>query len=95
MEDIFDLHDRITERVAGQMQPSIRMAEIERSRGKRPGNQGAYDYTTRAMPHVWVREKEESTRALDLLDQGLAIDPEYPLALSLAGWCHAQQSVYN
>src|SRR3984893_14076195 len=25
----------------------------------------------------------------------LAIDPEYPLALSLAGWCHAQRSVYN
>jgi adenylate cyclase len=67
MDDIFDLHDRITERVAGQLQPSIRMAEIERSRGKRPSDQGAYDYTMRAMPHVWVLEKEESVRALDCL----------------------------
>src|SRR6202051_1484679 len=49
----------------------------------------------RAMPHVWALEKEESIKALDLLEKALAIDPEYPLALSLAGWCHAQRSVYN
>ena len=75
IEEIFDLQDRITERVAGQLQPSIRLAEIERSRGKRPHDQGAYDYTMRAMPHVWALEKEESSKALDLLDQALAIDP--------------------
>jgi adenylate cyclase len=47
------------------------------------------------MPHVWVLEKEESAKALELLDKALAIDPEYPLALAFAGWCHAQRSVYN
>ena len=49
----------------------------------------------RAMPHVWALEKEESAKALELLEKALAIDSEYPLALSLAGWCHAQRSVYN
>src|SRR6201746_1230019 len=49
----------------------------------------------RAMPHVWVLEKEESAKALELLEKALEIDPQYPLALSLAGWCHAQRSVYN
>jgi adenylate cyclase len=95
IDDIFDLQDRITEQVAGALQPSIRSAEIERSRRKRPQDLGAYDYAMRAMPHVWALEKEESTKALELLDKALAIDPEYPLALSLAGWCHAQRSVYN
>jgi adenylate cyclase len=47
------------------------------------------------MPHVWALEKEESAKALELLEKALAIDSEYPLALSLAGWCHAQRSVYN
>ena len=32
IEDIFDLQDKITERVAGALQPSIRLAEIERAR---------------------------------------------------------------
>jgi len=47
------------------------------------------------MPHVWALEREASVKALELLDHALAIDPEYPLALSLAGWCYAQRSVYN
>ncbi len=95
VDDFFDLEDRITEQVAGALQPSIRIAEIERSRRKRPQDLGSYDYTMRAMPHVWALEKEESGKALELLEKALAIDPEFPLALSLAGWCHAQRSVYN
>jgi adenylate cyclase len=95
IDEFFDLEDRITEQVAGALQPSIRIAEIERSRRKRPQDLGSYDYTMRAMPHVWALEREESAKALGLLENALAIDPEYPLALSLAGWCHAQRSVYN
>ena len=95
IDEFFDLEDRITEQVAGALQPSIRIAEIERSRRKRPQDLSSYDYTMRAMPHVWALEKEESAKALELLEQALAIDPNYPLALSLAGWCHAQRSVYN
>ncbi len=95
IDDIFDLQDRITEQVAGALQPSIRVAEIERSRRKRPQDLGAYDYAMRAMPNVWALEKEESAKALDLLEKALALDPNYPLALSLAGWCHAQRSVYD
>jgi len=95
LEDVFELQDRITERVAGAIQPSIRLAEVERARRKRPQDLGAYDYTMRAMPQVWALEKEASARALELLAQALALDPDYPLALSLAGWCHAQRAVYN
>jgi adenylate cyclase len=94
-QDLFDLQDRITESVVGALQPSIRLAEIERSGRKRPQEQGAYDLTMRAMRHVWSLEKEECHKALDLLDRALAIEPSYPLALSLAGWCHAQRAVYN
>ncbi len=95
VDDFFDLQDRITQQVAGALQPSIRLAEIERSRRRRPQDLSSYDYTIRAMPHAWVLEKEESVKALELLEKALAIDSEYPLALALAGWCHAQRSVYN
>jgi adenylate cyclase len=95
VDEFFDLQDRITQQIAGALQPSIRSAEIERSRRRRPQDLGSYDYTMRAMPHVWVLEKEESAKALELLEKALAIDPQYPLALALTGWCHAQRSVYN
>ena len=95
LDDIFDLQDRITEHVAGALQPSIRQAEIERARRKRPQDLGAYDYTMRAMRHVWLLEKDEATQGLELLERALEIDPDYPLALALAAWCWAQRSVYN
>ncbi|TNF64385.1 MAG: tetratricopeptide repeat protein [Rhodobacteraceae bacterium] len=95
IEDMFDLQDRITEKVAGALQPSIRMAEIEKARRKRPQDLGAYDFSMRALRHVWTLEHEESEIAMALLEQALALDPDYPFALALAAWCHAQRSVYN
>jgi adenylate cyclase len=95
LDDIFDLQDQITAQVAGALQPSIRLAEVERASRKRPQDLGAYDYTMRAFRHVWVLEKDEATKALVLLNKALEIDANYPLALALAAWCHAQRSVYN
>jgi tetratricopeptide (TPR) repeat protein len=71
------------------------IAEIKRSRRRRPQDLSCYDYTMRAMPHVWTLERDESTKALVLLEKALTIDSEYPLALVLAGWCHAQRAVYT
>ena len=95
LDDIFDLQDQITEQVAGALQPSIRLAEIERARRKPPHDMSAYDYAMRAMSHVWMLEKDQANDALKLLNNALEIDPDYPLALALAAWCHAQRSVYN
>ncbi len=93
--ELFDLQDRITEQVAGALQPSIQKAEIDRATRKRPHDMGAYDYAMRAISHVWMQEQEESAKALKLLEKSLEIDPDYPLALALSGWCWAQHSVYN
>ncbi len=95
LDDIFDLQDMITEQVAGALHPSIRLAEIERAGRKPPQDMGAYDYTMRAIRHVWMLEKEAAREALVLLDKALETDPDYPLALALAAWCWAQRSVYN
>ncbi len=78
LDDIFDLQDRITEQVAGALQPSVRLAEVERAQRKRLQDLGAYDYTMRAIRHVWLLEKEVATLALDLLEKALEIDPGYP-----------------
>jgi adenylate cyclase len=94
-DDIFDLQDRIAAQVAGALQPSIRQAEITRSRRKRPQDLGAYDYTMRAMSQVWLLDAQAAGRGLELLGQALEIDPDYPLALALAAWCWAQRAVYN
>ena len=95
VDDIFELQDSITEQVAGALQPSIRLAEIERTARKRPQEFGAYDFTMQALPHCWHLERDDTAIALEHLEKAIDIDPNYPLALSLMAWCHAQRSVYN
>jgi adenylate cyclase len=93
--DIFDLQDRITESVVGAIEPSVRSAEIERARRKRPESLDAYDLVLGAYPGVWSLERVANSEALALLDQAITIEPGYPLAVALAAWCHAQRVVYN
>lgn len=95
IDEIFEMQDRLCEAVAGAMQPSIRLAEIARVMRKPPQDFGAYDYAMQAMRHVWTLEKDRVTRALELLENALALDPDYPLALALAGWCWGQRAVYG
>src|SRR5690606_23089498 len=52
--DLFDLQDRMAAEVASAIQPSIRRAEIERARKKRPETLAAYDLVMRAFPHLWA-----------------------------------------
>jgi adenylate cyclase len=94
-EDVFDLQDQITASVVGSIQPSIRSAEIERARRKRPENLDAYDLVMRALPYVWALEYEANKEAARLLDKALLLDPGYPLAIALAAWCRGQRIVYN
>ena len=88
LEDIFALQDEITLSVVGAIEPSLRDAEIERVKRKRPDNLDAYDLVLRAIPHVYVAMPEEAAKAVPLLEKALALDPSYAGAHGLLAWCH-------
>ena len=75
VDNIFDFEDQIAERVAGALHPSIRAAEIEQARRKRPDSVAAYDLVLRAMPHLWTHRAEANAEAIRLLDEAHRIDP--------------------
>jgi adenylate cyclase len=77
LEDIFALQDEITLNVVGAIEPSLRDAEIERAKRKRPDSLDAYDLVLRAIPHVYLAMPEEAAKALPLLEQALVLDPSY------------------
>lgn len=88
LEDAFDLQDRMTERIVGAIAPSVRMAEIERARRKRPESLAAYDYVMRALPHIWAMSREDNAEALRLAGEAIRLDPGYAVAHAHASWCH-------
>jgi len=87
-DDIFTLQDEITVSVVGAIEPSLRQAEIERAKRKRPDNLDAYDLVLRALPDVYSRMPEQEERALVSLERALALDPNYALAHACAAHCH-------
>jgi TolB-like protein len=89
LEDVFDLQDRVTERVAGALEPRIRIAEIERSRRKPTENMRAYDYFLRALAEFHKTTKEPNREAVSLLERAIALDPDYTAAYGLAAYCYA------
>jgi len=88
LEDIFALQDEISLSVVGAIEPSLRDAEIERVRRKRPDSLDAYNHVLRAIPHVYVAMPEEAAKAVPLLEQALALDANYAAAHGLLAWCH-------
>jgi TolB-like protein len=88
LDDIFALQDQITSIVVGAIEPSLRDVEIERVKRKRPGNLDAYDLVLRALPHVYVGMPEEAAKAMPMLEQALALEPDYAGAHGMLAWCH-------
>src|SRR6516164_9593711 len=87
LDDIFALQDEITLSTVGAIEPSLRAAEIERVKRKRPENLDAYDLVLRALPNVGTGMPEEARLAVPLLERALALEPGYGLAHGCLAWC--------
>src|ERR1700730_16291412 len=82
--NIFEVQDEITLSVVGAIEPSLRHAEIERAKRKRPDSLDAYDLYLRALPHAQVAMPGDGEKALSWLDKSLALEPDYAAAHALA-----------
>jgi TolB-like protein/class 3 adenylate cyclase/tetratricopeptide (TPR) repeat protein len=87
LEDVFDLQDKVASSVAGVIEPTLQVAETERS-ARRPTNDlTAYDLYLRAYAMV-ISPGTQIPEALHLLDQAIERDPFYGPALALAAVCY-------
>jgi adenylate cyclase len=78
--DIFELQDKITESVAGIIEPNIRRAEIARARAKPTESLDARDLYLRALANFYLLTRESLEEAGTQLQRALDIDPSYALA---------------
>ncbi len=86
--DIFALQDEIALSAVGAIAPSVRRAEIDRVKRKRPESLDAYDLVLRAQRDVDSGMPEQVTRALAILDRAIGLDATYALAHGNAAMCH-------
>ena len=95
LDDIFELQDRVTEAVAGALEPSLRAAEIRRATAKPTGSLTAYDLYLRALPHHYALTKADNETALDLLRRAVAADPGFALAKGTAAVFYAARASHQ
>ena len=88
LQDIFALQDEITLSVLGAIEPSLRKAEIERVKRKRPDNLDAYDLVLQAMPLVQSHIAQDALLAIPHLNKALELQPDYTLAHAMLAWCY-------
>jgi TolB-like protein len=88
LDDIFELQDRVAERVVGAIMPTLERAEIERAKRKPTGSLHAYDYYLRGMASFHQGTREPVSEALRMFTKAIELDPDFASAYAMAGWCH-------
>jgi TolB-like protein len=76
LEDVFAFQDNLTLSVLGAIEPTLRKAEIDRVKRKRPDSLDAYDLVLRALPFTYGHIAEDADRAIPLLQRALERDPD-------------------
>jgi adenylate cyclase len=87
-EGVFDLQDRIVQRIVAGMAPNIRATELRATLRKRPESLTAYDRTLRGVHLIYSLDRETSRQAKAYLDEAIAEDPGFPLPMAYAAWWH-------
>jgi TolB-like protein len=95
LADVFALQDRVALSVAGVIGPKIAAADERRGAERPTESLGAYDLYLRATPLLRAFRKAEVTRALELLEHAIELDPRYALAMASAATCHHNIAVYR
>ena len=95
LEEVFKLQDEVASGVAGVIEPALQATEAARSASRPTAQLTAYDLYLRALAHSLSYEKDQLTRALELLAQAIGRDPHYGPALALAGHCHQRFAVMS
>jgi len=90
LEDIFDLQDEITRKVAAIFGPQIEQAEIIRA-GKKPNSEyTTWDFIAKGLPHFHEHTCDANARAREYFSQAVKADENYSDAWAYLGWSYSR-----
>lgn len=88
-EGLFDLQDRMVERIVAGLAPQVRSAELQRALRKHPNSITAYDDWLRAIDLMSSLDKARFLGGRTLLDRALAEDPRFAMAAAWSAQWHS------
>jgi TolB-like protein/class 3 adenylate cyclase/tetratricopeptide (TPR) repeat protein len=92
LQDVFDLQDRVSRTVVGEIAPMIEQAEIERSKRKPTHSLEAYDYYLRGLASSRQRDIGQTfEEALKYAGKAIELDRDFTSAFRVALECHVMR----
>lgn len=88
LEDVFDIQDELTRRIAAIVAPELEEAEGKKSIAKRTDDLSAWDAYVRGMLPFYLDTCEGNDRARTLFVRAVERDPGYAEAWARLGWTH-------
>ena len=83
VDDVFDVHDRVSEKTITTIAPHVREAEMRRAVAKRPESLDAYDMTLQGLDLLYRLRRDEFERARELFDRAISLDVRYAVPHAL------------
>jgi adenylate cyclase len=77
LAEIFALQDQIVQKIVTALKVKLTKEDQERFRQAPTNNLEAYDYYLRGLEAYWPLTKEGNTRARQMWEKALALDPQY------------------
>jgi adenylate cyclase len=90
LEDVFDIQDEITNRIAATIVPELENFEHSRSTVKRTEDLNAWDYYLRGMETFHDETCEGTAASIRMFQAAVDLDPHYCDAWARLGWCHSR-----
>jgi len=95
LEDIFALQDEITMKIITELRVKLTEGESARLHAKGTDNLQAYLKYLQGHEHFHGMNKEDNALARRMVEEAIALDPEYPEAYSMLGWTHLMDVIYG
>jgi tetratricopeptide (TPR) repeat protein len=86
LADIFAVQDEITERVVAAIEPHLYATEGSKAKRKPPESLDAWECVVRGLSLMNTRVRTDATAARELLQQAIALDPNYAQAYGLLSY---------
>jgi adenylate cyclase len=90
LEDVFDIQDEITGRIASAIAPELEEFELRKSMARSTENLGAWDFYLRGMPHFYLETAQSNELAKEMFQHAIDRDAGYSDAWARLGWSRAR-----
>jgi TolB-like protein/Tfp pilus assembly protein PilF len=89
LADVFAVQDEITDAIVAAIEPQLYAAENFHAQRKPPESLDAWSLVMRALSHFWRMTPGDNAAAQALLEQAIALDPQYAQALAVLAVSHS------